>query len=175
MGRPKGSKNKATLLKRAIKAAQKEDVKPVVAVATPEARVKVEVVPEYRHLWERTVKRCEELRTYYGGQKDFEERIWNKIDRIYMANSAQEAEGYAKKAEDSYFFHLAAQWSAGKIPGPVTTANLEKKANSAEGLAKLLDRDGKAEKAEEYRAKAKAFRLAAATAEVDLPPWLKNS
>lgn len=101
----------------------------------------------------------------YGATEAFDaDRIWRKVDLILSASSTEEAQRLAKSAYDSAQVHILFLWSAKKIQGPPTRANLERQAGEAESLAEMLDKKENKEAAEKQRQKALELRRRAAEA-----------
>ena len=108
-----------------------------------------------------TLKSMERLAAEYG-LENIEQRHLDKAKYILMAKTFEELKLLKAKAESSLFIACLALWKAGKIPGPMTSDNLERKAKRADGIAKLQDTFGKPEAAEKQRQRADELRATAA-------------
>lgn len=107
-----------------------------------------------------TVADVEQMRLDYQGNQ-VEDRHQDKLRAILSAPSLEAAQVAAKRARDSVLTWYLSEWSKGKIPGRVTVHSLERDANAAEGLAKMLDTKGDPEAADRQRQRARELRLSA--------------
>jgi len=174
MGRPKGSKNKSTLLKEALQASSKREAPPPPVVVTapvvvPPAERKPENMPVYRL----AVHRLELTRAYYGHHKEIDERWWNKLERIHTAPTLSEAERTSDEVTDAFATSMMAAWARGDADGPPSANQWKKLITSRQGLIKMLQKSGDkyAAKIAEYEEEIRKATTAMETTEQPKPPW----
>jgi hypothetical protein len=100
-----------------------------------------------------------EADTYGLPRSEIEPRHWAKAKLVLSAPNLVEAQLASNRAISSLHVHLLVLTHyAKRIPGQRTPENLEKKAKQAEGIAKMQEKFGKTEAAEQQRTKAKTLR-----------------
>lgn len=102
-------------------------------------------------------ERMEETAAKYG-LDEVELRYLAKLEPILLAPSTDDAQAIANKVHDRFFTHCLALWSKKEIRGPITVGNYEKKARSAESLAKWLAEQGNEEASNRQYARAQRLR-----------------
>ncbi len=155
MGRPKGSKNKAT------KAKDKPVKAPEAAIEAPKS-VYVPLTPVAMGEKEKYVQRLRtdglELCKYHGMAEWPDDIMAGFVLSILNAPDKETTERAFAKATDRLQVHLWAQWAVGKITGPITALNVEVRAQKAESLAKYLDSMGDTEGADKQYQRAERIR-----------------
>jgi hypothetical protein len=114
------------------------------------------------------------LASYYGlPVDDIEDRHWLRLDKILRATSLAEARQIARKTWDSLFTNLMVLWGAGKIAGPPTLDNIERKLKKAEAWIKFHEAKGNTDVVAKQKAKADEFRkqLTALGGRAPPVPW----
>jgi hypothetical protein len=122
-------------------------------------------------LVEDTKARMLETADYYGLPHDhIEGRHWLKMDRILAATTPEEAIFLQRRAIQAVLMTCLYCWHERRIRGPASPENFEKKAKSAESLAKWQEKQGNDEAAVKQKERAAALRREADAARVGRPP-----
>lgn len=96
--------------------------------------------------------------TYYGYDQPRPDRVTQRIQMIQSAPDHETATSLAEKIRSMIQITILGAWASGTISGPVSIRSLEKKAASAESLAKMLAKKGKPDQAQAQRLRAEEIR-----------------
>jgi hypothetical protein len=115
------------------------------------------------------------LEDYGATREHLETRHLEAIDSILDAESTNEADQLAKKAEDKVFITCLSLATTGKIL-PNRPGYIEKRAKSAESFAKWMEKTGNEEAAAKSRAKAEKLldKAKALREKIDIPALAKK-
>jgi hypothetical protein len=100
-----------------------------------------------------------EKAAYYGlPAESLEDRHWNKLKEVLLATDETDAHRRAAGAVDKVFITCLSAMSKGKIDGPTTPANLDKRADKADSLATFQEKLGHFDSAKKYSKRAELLR-----------------
>lgn len=150
MGRPKGSKNKSKTTTTVTPAPVKAPVLPPVVVETHKlspnpwlVQVKLDIADRMGH---------------YGLTKFPSDALTKQMSALENVSTDAQAKAAYERVLDRLQIHLWFLWSTGKISGPITEHNVEKRATQATSLANYLESMGQYENAAKQRQRAEDIR-----------------
>lgn len=100
----------------------------------------------------------ETLAEHYGYEKPVPANVQRAMQAILDAPTAEECKVAAERAKEISLVAILSAWAKGKISGPESVLNLEKRAKKADSLAKMLMEKGMTEAADGQRARAQEIR-----------------
>lgn len=111
-----------------------------------------------RQIHENFQQHWAELAEHYGYDKPAPPNVVRAMDHILNAdNEAAAMEAFGKAKEIALVAILSA-WAKGRIPGPESVLNLEKRAKKADSLARMLEEKGLQDAAQSQKERAKSIR-----------------
>lgn len=118
------------------------------------------------------IQHWEKLAEHYGYDKPMPANVQRALQAILDAPTADAAHAAVARAKEVAFVAILSAWAKGKISGPESILNLEKRAKKAESLAKMLSEKGMLESANNQKARAEEFRarIKELTSEKDATP-----
>jgi len=99
---------------------------------------------------------------YYGYDGDKPLNVVKRLQAILGAPDEEKAQEALRKARGAIEMSLLAAWGSKRIPGPNLPETWEKKAKQQENLAKMLEKKGQPDQADERLRQAEEFRARAA-------------
>lgn len=119
-------------------------------------------------------KKIGDMAAYYRMPDGVPDRITEKIEAVFKAQTEDEARLIAKRAVDAMQITCLAAWANKKSPGPLTPENLEKQAEKRESLAEWKEGQGDEAQAEKNRQAAEELRKQAEALRQGPPPTTKK-
>ena len=99
-----------------------------------------------------------DLAEHYGYDKPAPPNVVRAMDQILNADNEATAMNAFAKAKEIALVAILSAWAKGRIPGPESVLNLEKRAKKADSLARMLADKGLEEAAQSQRERAKSIR-----------------
>lgn len=84
----------------------------------------------------------EQMADHYGYEDPVPDHVQRKLQAIMGAVDAETATAAVRRARDSMLTHILACWARGRITGPESVTNFERRAKKAESLARMLEEKG---------------------------------
>lgn len=141
---------------------KKKIPQPPVLVAPPSPKPYIPLTPISEETKRKLVDDAERYwskeAAYYGYDQPRPERVTQRIQMIHTAPDYETAISLAEKIRSMIQITILGAWASGTISGPVSVRSLEKKAASAESLAKMLAKKGKPDQAQAQRLRAEEIR-----------------
>lgn len=111
-----------------------------------------------QEMYARAMQKWVALAEHYGYEKPVPENVDRCMKAILDAPDLSTASKALERAEHVALVAILAAWAKGRIPGPESVLNLERRAKKAESLAKMLEEKGQVESANNQRARALEMR-----------------
>lgn len=99
-----------------------------------------------------------ELAEHYGYDKPAPPNVVRAMDHILKAEDEATAMQAFVRAKEIALVAILSAWAKGRISGPESVLNLEKRAKKADSLARMLADKGLEEAAQSQRERAKGIR-----------------
>ncbi|NDC23769.1 MAG: hypothetical protein EB120_09495 [Proteobacteria bacterium] len=111
-----------------------------------------------KNLYEAAMRQWGEMAEHYGYDKPPPENAAKAMNEILLAKDESEGLRAFQRAKEICLVSILSAWAKGRIPGPESVLNLEKRAKKAESLAKMLAEKGMDEASKGQLQRAQALR-----------------